>query len=325
MAGRSIGMWSRLRSWRVRSDVSMFFNFVPAPHGGAHQFMRALWAEFEARGLRVANNVTGPTTRACLYNSYNFDAARLRAAKPEGCRFVHRVDGPIGLYRGEDDAIDRRICELNWELADATVFQSTYSLEKHLELGMTFKNPTVIPNAVDARIFNPTGRLSFDPNRKIRLISTSWSDNPNKGATTYAWLEAHLDWERYEYTFVGRSPARFARITHLPPMASADLAAVLRNHDVYVTASRHDPCSNALLEALSCGLPAAFLDSGGHRELVKDGGLAFREPEDIPGTLDRLMREYSARQALIAVDSIASVADRYLAVMGLHPGRGERP
>ena len=37
---------------------------------------------------------------------------------------VHRVDGPIGVYRGFDDGTDRRIEAMNAELAHATVLQS---------------------------------------------------------------------------------------------------------------------------------------------------------------------------------------------------------
>ena len=57
---------------------------------------------------------------------------------------VHRVDGPIGVYRGFDDGTDRRIVEIN-ELADATILQSQFSLEKHRELGLELRNPVVDP------------------------------------------------------------------------------------------------------------------------------------------------------------------------------------
>ena len=53
-------------------------------------------------------------------------------------------------------------------------------------------------------------------------------------------------------------------------------------------ASRDDPCSNALLEALACGLPAAYLRSGGHPELVGEAGIGFDEPEELPAVLARL-------------------------------------
>ena len=71
---------------------------------------------------------------------------------------VHRVDGPIGVYRGFDDGTDRLIAEINRELAGATIFQSRYSLEKHAELGLELRDPVVIPNAVDPAIFHPPAR-----------------------------------------------------------------------------------------------------------------------------------------------------------------------
>ena len=61
---------------------------------------------------------------------------------------VHRVDGPVGVYRGFDDGTDRRIAAVNRKLANATILQSHYSLEKHRELGLELRDPVVIRNAV---------------------------------------------------------------------------------------------------------------------------------------------------------------------------------
>ena len=97
-------------------------------------------------------------TTACLFNSFNFDFARLRRFARDDVRMVHRVDGPVGVYRGFDDGTDDRIAALNGALADATILQSRYSLEKHLELGFDLRAPVVIPNAVDPAIFHPPER-----------------------------------------------------------------------------------------------------------------------------------------------------------------------
>lgn len=299
------------------ADVAFFHQFQPAPAGGGHQFLRGLWRELARRGLRLESNTISRTTRACLCNSYNFDLSRLRAFRREGCRIVHRIDGPISVYRGREDAIDRRIWEINQELADATIFQSAYSLDKHLELGLEFKSPCVILNAADPELFHPRGRVPFDRKRKIRLISSSWSDNPHKGAAVHSWLEQHLDWDRFEYTFVGRSPEHFKRIRVQPPLPSQELAGVLRQHDIFVFASQNDSCSNSLIEALSCGLPAIYLRSGGSPEIVGDAGLAFATPEEIPALLEQVAEEYESRQNRISVPSIAEVADRYLDIMGM--------
>lgn len=303
-----------IRSRRAGADLAVFHELVPPPSGGGHQFIRALIGETERRGLTVELNRLSAGTTACLYNSFNFDFRRLRRFARDDCRMVHRVDGPIAVYRGFDDGTDRRIVEING-LADTTIFQSRFSLEKHGELGLELRNPVVVPNAVDPRIFYPPTSTETLGGRKIRLDSSSWADNPNKGRETLAWLDRHLDWNRYEMTFLGNAPVPFERIQTTGPVASSELAQVLRRHDVYVAPSRNDPCSNALLEALACGLPAAYLASGGHPEIVGDAGLPFTSPEELPDVLDRLVAELEARRAAISIPKLTEVADRYLEVL----------
>jgi glycosyltransferase involved in cell wall biosynthesis len=307
----------RLLSNFRAADISMFHDFVPPPYGGGNQFLWGLRRELERRQWRVETNTVSPVTRACVFNSFNFDFDRLRMMKRDGCRMVHRVDGPIAAYRGVDEGLDQRIWQLNHELADATVFQSEYSRGKHDEMGLTFRSPRVIPNAADPAIFNAEGRAPFLTGPRARLIASSWSNNPNKGADVYAWLDEHLDFSRYEFTFLGRSAAPFKNIRLVPPVASEGVAAELRTHDVFVIASRNEPCSNALVEALSCGLPVVYLDSGSHGEIVGAAGLPFRNAAEVPGLLDRIVREHAAFAARVSAPRLADVADQYLTVMGL--------
>ena len=98
-------------------------------------------------------------------------------------------------------------------------------------------------------------------------------------------------------------------------LPSEELADLLRTQDIYLAASLNDPCSNALLEALACGLPAAFAASGGHPELVGAAGLPFSSAEELPALLDRLASELDSYRAAIRVPSLAEVADRYLEVL----------
>ena len=300
---------------RGRADLALFHEFAPAPTGGGHQFLRALVRELERRGLEIELNRISAGTPACLLNSFNFDFRRLRRFARSECRMVHRVDGPIGLYRGFDDGTDRRIEQINAELADATVLQSRFSLDAHRELGLELRTPVVVRNAVDPTTFHPPTNRQPLAGRKACLIAVSWSDNPNKGLDVFTWLDEHLDWERYELTFVGRARHGFRRIRVLDAVPSADLADELRRHDAYVAASRNDPCSNALLEALACGLPAAYRASGGHPELVGEAGLPFERPEELPQVLERLVSEIDERRAAIRVPRLEDVADRYLEVL----------
>lgn len=297
------------------ADVAIFHEFRPPPAGGGHQFLRALWREWERQGYVVENNTLSRHTRACLFNSYNFSFARLRRLQRDGCRMVHRVDGPMQSYRGFDNGSDDRVAQINAEMADATIFQSRYSLQQHMALGFELRDPHVILNVPDPTIFHPQGRLSFDPKRKIRLISVSWSDNPNKGAPIYEAIAQQLDWDRFEYTFVGNAPVAFEQIHAVPPVTSMELAKLLREHDIYITASKNDPCSNSLLEALACGLPALYLDSGGHPEIVGNAGFAFLDAEEAVAKLDELVKNYVECQVQITLPTLEAISHRYLQVM----------
>jgi glycosyltransferase involved in cell wall biosynthesis len=300
-----------LSSRRGRSDVAVFHEFHEPPYGGGNQFLIALVGELESRGLSVETNRVSGQTPACLYNSFNFEFARLqRFARPD-VRMAHRVDGPVGVYRGFDDGTDRRIAAING-LADVTILQSQFSLVKHAELGLALRNPMVVHNTVDPAIFHPPETHPSLDDRPLRVIATSWSGNPRKGADVLAWLDQHLAFDAVELTFAGNTEQSFERIRVVGPLPSAPLADLLRTHDVYLAASRDDPCSNALLEGLACGLPAAFLRSGGHPELVGEGGIGFDQAEELPAVFARLRDELDERRARIRVPSLTDVADRYL-------------
>jgi glycosyltransferase involved in cell wall biosynthesis len=309
-----------LRSRARLIDLGVFHEFVPPPGGGGNQALRAVLWELERRGVRVALNALGPSARACLFNSFNFDARRLelmaRHAR-DACRMVHRVGAVTSLYRGVDDGTDALVAGINHRFADATLAISHATIEMYRSIEIELVSPRVVYNACDPRIFHRNGRIPFSRDRKIRLIASSWSDNPRKGGSAYRWLAQQLDHERFEFTFVGRTSVPLERIRHVPPVPPEELAELLRQHDIFVTATENDAYSNALVEALSCGLPALYLDSGGSGEAVKDAGFAFTEREQIPELLERLIDEYEERQAAISLPTLGEIADGYLELLGL--------
>ena len=309
-----------LRPLVTGPDLALLHEFHKPPYGGGNQFLMALRKELVRQGVSVGE-APGRRTRAMMMNSFNFDATRARRFRRmfPRLRIVHRLAGPIGTYRGTDIDVDRRTQALNAELADATIFISDYSFRKYRELGLDYKCPTVIRNTVDADIFNPKDRVA-PPNgmRKVRLIATAWSDNPRKGGPLLAWLDEHMPRNRYELTFVGRTKTVFKHANVIDAIPSEMLADILREQDIYIAPSQDDPCSNALLEALACGLPAAFLESGGHPELVGSAGEPFHGPDDILQALDRIASDIRGYRARIRITPMADVAERYSEVLSLH-------
>jgi glycosyltransferase involved in cell wall biosynthesis len=296
--------------------VGLWHTFYKPPYGGGNQFMMALRKGLLAKGVDVRENELNPDIDAYVLNSIHFDVDRfLEFSRTHRLNVIHRIDGPIHLIRGFDREKDELCYQLNDQFASATVLQSAWVYQRIFDMGYRPIDPLIVHNAVDPDVFNARGRIPFDTNRKIRLISSSWSNNPRKGGPVYKWIEDHLDWSRFEYTFVGNASEEFRRIKHIPPVSSEELADILRQHDIYITASRNDPCSNALIEALACGLPALFLNDGGHPELVGCGGLPFVEAEEIPAQLDRMVEGFEGFQRLITVSTLESVTEKYLTLI----------
>src|SRR6059036_1120987 len=74
------------RSRRGGADVAIFHEFHAPPYGGGNQFLLALLDEFERRNLDLELNRVSAGTPVCLFNSFNFDFARLRRFAGRGGR-----------------------------------------------------------------------------------------------------------------------------------------------------------------------------------------------------------------------------------------------
>lgn len=305
-----------LRPW-PKPTVVVWHRFFAPPWGGGNQFLLALSGALRTLGVDVAENECLECADAHLVNAATFDVARFRefAKDVRPGRIVHRLNGPISHYRGSDDQYDRVCRELNERFADASIVQSEYTLKGLRDIGFDPANPVVVRNAVDPSIFHRQGRIPFDRDRKTRIVSTSWSSNARKGGPIYRWLDEHLDRQRFDYTFVGNCSEPLPHARRIAPLRPRALAHVLRQHDLYVIASAFDPCSNALIEALACGLPVLYLDSGGHPELVNGAGLGFESADEIPQMLDALVENYDRFQGRIRVNSLSNVAETYLRIL----------
>lgn len=287
----------------------ILFSFREGPWGGCNQFLTALREE-----LRSSGNWTDSPSSAdvILIDSFNDvkHVTRWKRRLP-ATPFIHRVDGPISIYRGGDRYIDRLIHAIGARIADGVIFQSQYSMSANLSLGMPLPATCiVINNAANKEHFWSRPKTPGDG--RIRLIAVSWSSHRNKGFDVYSYMDRHLDFSRYTMTFVGNSPVAFNNICHVPPQDIPALAELLRNSDIYVTASRHDSCSNSLLEALACGLPAVAINSGGNPEILATGGELFFGVSDVLASVDMVASNIGTYQAAIVQRNMAEVARDYL-------------
>jgi glycosyltransferase involved in cell wall biosynthesis len=290
--------------------IHIIFEFKNGATGGGNQFLKAIREYFIKIDSYTEN---AQDADVILYNSYQFipELVTVKQQLPNKL-FVHRIDGPIRLYNTMSDRRDFVINNANKLIADGTIFQSNWSKDRNLEMGIV-KNrfETTILNAANQNLFNYKNKLPFRKDGKIKLISTSWSLNIKKGFEIYQWLDKNLDFKKYEMTFVGNSPVKFHNIIYKKPMNSEELATELKQNDIFITASQKDPCSNSLIEALHCGLPAIGLNDGGHAEIISSGGEVFDDKGDIPILLDKIINKYDLYQQEINLPNMDTVGKQY--------------
>ncbi len=290
--------------------INIFFPFSDKPLGGGNQFLKALRNYFIEKKIYENNPVKADVI---LFNSHHKinKLIKLKKEYPDKI-FIHRIDGPVGLIRKNDNYTDKLIYEVNNYIADASIFQSKWSKQKNYEFGIKNKNyETVIINAPNPKIFNKQDKKAPKLSEKVKLIATSWSHNMIKGFETYKWLDENLDFSKYEMTFCGNSPFEFKNIRHIKPLPSNELAKELKNHDIFITASKNDPCSNSLIEALHCGLPAIVLNDGGHPEIIGKRGLIFNKKEEIPNLIKKIASNYTFYTQNIDLPDMNKTGNRY--------------
>ena len=290
--------------------VNIWYEFKDGPWGGGNQFLKSLRDYFIEIGV---NEKDPEKADVILFNSHH-DIEKLILFKKNFPNkiFVHRVDGPIFKIRNRNIFIDKIIYLLNYFFSDGTIFQSNWSKEMNYKLGMKRNdNEVVIFNAPNPKIFNKEGKKGFEPNKKVSLIATSWSDNWRKGFDVYKFLDNNLDFSKFKMTFIGNTPIKFDNIVHIKPLNSNDLSLILKRNDIFLTASRSDTCSNSLIEALHCGLPAIVLNDGGHPEIIKGAGEVFDDIDDVINKIKKVSENYYFYQEKINVPSINEVGNFY--------------
>jgi len=268
--------------------VSVGVNLQEGPWGGGNQFGHALVKHLRARGVRVSFDLKArdldlivlaePRTELAI-SAYDDRAIHryLRDVNPR-VLVVHRINECD--ERKGSDGVNARLIAAN-RVADHTVFVSGWLRDLFLGHGIASRSMSVIFNGSDRTIFHPQGYRRWDGAEPLRLVTHHWGANWLKGFDIYGRLDNLLGdaafRERFAFTYIGRLPEafHFHHATYLEPLHGPQLAATLRSHHVYLTASQFEPGGNHQNEGALCGLPLLYRDSGCLPEYCAGYGLIF--------------------------------------------------
>lgn len=240
--------------------------------------------------------------------------------------------------------------------ADRVIAVSPAMRERCVRAGVPEAQIETIPNGVDTERFSPLDaagkaaartRLGVPVASRIVTFVGFWSSEKGPEVVFRAWIDARRETgvdtalmyigstdsahPEVDRTIVDAVRARIAaeglgdRVIFVE--RTTDISPYLQASDIFAVPSSREGLSNALLEAMSCGLPSVVAAIPGVADsVIADGinGFIVAPGDDraLGATLARLLRDdrlrleigERARRTMVERYAIQTVADRYLAI-----------
>jgi hypothetical protein len=284
--------------------VSLGMKLRSGPWGGGNQFLHALARYLRDKDVQVSFDLEAtdldiillfdPRPQSLSASYQHREIVNYLLRRNWRAVIVHRVN-ECDERKGTTD-VNKTLIHANL-CADCTVFVSTWLKDLFLEQGMPCELYSVIPNGSDRAIFHSKGYRRWDKREPMRLVTHHWSGNWMKGFDIYQRLDELLATEPYEgkisFTYIGNLPKgfQFHNASYIEPLQGKDLATIIRQHHVYLTASQNEPGSNHQNEGANCGLPLLYRESGCMPEYCNGFGVSFTA-ENFERKLQEMMNTY---------------------------------
>lgn len=210
--------------------------------------------------------------------------------KNKNTKIIHRINECDA--RKNSTGMDELLLASN-KIADETIFISNW-LKDYFSLKGFEKKSHVIYNGCNLSHFYPR-QEDNSCSAPVKIVTHHWSDNWLKGFDAYKHLDTlcKVRPEKYQFTYVGRYCKEYSPVATniVPPLYGRDLGDELRKHDIYITASRWEPCGMHHIEGAASGLPVLYhKDGGGIPEGCKNHGIEF-DSSNLEGKLIEIIEK----------------------------------
>jgi hypothetical protein len=212
----------------------------------------------------------------------------------KNCKVIHRINECD--ERKNTNGINEYYINAN-KVADFTVFVSQWLKDIFIQSGFSQDFSSVIMSGANKKVFNNKDRLIWTKSEPLKIVTHHWGNNFNKGFDIYSFLDRSIH-ERYKdeiiFTYIGNlnENLKFKSTRVLEPTYGKNLASLIKDNHIYLTASINEPSGNHHIEGAQCGLPILYRDSGGVPEFAKGYGVEFQGIEDFFKSLERLKNNY---------------------------------
>lgn len=261
--------------WK-KSENDMFY--IPFEKytdiGGPSTFMRNLKKVLDKKNYSYCS---GLNKAKGIFFPISFDIGILKRFKKKRYPIIQRLDGIYYPEKHGDKHIklNKKIKEIYLNYADFVVFQSEYSRKQVFEMFGSKQQYTIIYNGADKSIFYPAAGQSAQKPEIIKFITTGNFRSPDMIVPIVKALDMLKNSLEFKLSIIGpvtkeelkpylnRNYIEYSGKKSLPEVAES-----LREADIYLFSSLNPPCPNAVLEAVSCGLPVVAFDDGSIPELL---------------------------------------------------------
>ena len=292
---------------------------VEGPWGGGNLFVKGMSSVLKSKGHEVFYDLVPNLDYIIMIDprpsNYGVDANQIfnyRYNNP-ATKIIHRIN-ECDKRKGTSGLDDVLLTCAN--LSDKVVFISKWLQDYFIKKG--FKgSSSVVYNGCDTNDFTFKEEIDLS---EIHFVTHHWSDNILKGYDFYKELDNACEENKWKFTFIGRfnKDIQTKNIRMIDPCTGKDLADKIKLGNVYVTASKWEPCGMHHIEAAACGLPILYHeDGGGINEGCERYGESFSNMEDFKYKLELLIENYEAhRDEIKNIDlSITNCCESYYKVM----------
>jgi len=256
----------------------------------------------------------------------------LLAAKSLGLRTcgIYHTDFPqyVGILTD-----DRYLETLTWvymhwfySQMDIIYVNSEHYRRCWIDRGIPAAKLKILPRGLDTTLFNPVRRtpairktFGARDGEPVLLYVGRISKEKDLDVLAAAYRKLREKHPSARLVFVGDGPYLKELRESLPEavftgyLSGGELAKAFASADIFVFPSTTDTFGNVVLEAMASGLPVIVSDTGGPRELIKNGVTGYitrsLDVDDFASAAERLVADPALRETM-STNALAAVRDR---------------